>query len=115
MSNTFLCLHEQYHHVLFLCMCTAYEFPIYGTQWHPEKNAFEFTRPSIPHTPSAIKTTSYTAQFFVNEGMVNTPPTHTAINFRKTNIQSECHRNIRAVFHLKIKDKMDMSVRQLFS
>ncbi|XP_056619566.1 gamma-glutamyl hydrolase [Triplophysa dalaica] len=55
----------------FVSTMEAYEFPIYGTQWHPEKNAFEFTRPSIPHTPSAIKTTSYTAQFFVNEARKN--------------------------------------------
>lgn len=50
-------------------MCTAYDFPIYGTQWHPEKNAFEWTRPYIPHSISAVKTTFYMAQFFVNEGM----------------------------------------------
>lgn len=47
----------------------AYDYPIYGTQWHPEKNAFEWTRPYIPHSPSAIKTTFYLAQFFVSEGM----------------------------------------------
>ncbi|KAA0723861.1 Gamma-glutamyl hydrolase [Triplophysa tibetana] len=55
----------------FVSTVEAYEFPIYGTQWHPEKNAFEFTRPYIPHTSSAIKTTSYTAQFFVNEARKN--------------------------------------------
>uniref|UniRef100_A0A8C2EMC6 folate gamma-glutamyl hydrolase n=1 Tax=Cyprinus carpio TaxID=7962 RepID=A0A8C2EMC6_CYPCA len=53
--------------VLFLCIPSAYDFPIYATQWHPEKNAFEWTRPYIPHTPSAIKTTFYMAYFFVNE------------------------------------------------
>ncbi|XP_017567937.1 gamma-glutamyl hydrolase [Pygocentrus nattereri] len=51
----------------FVSTVEAYDFPIYGTQWHPEKNAFEWTRPYIPHTPSAIKTTFYTAYFFVNE------------------------------------------------
>lgn len=51
----------------FVSTMEAYDFPIYATQWHPEKNAFEWTRPYIPHTPSAIKTTFYMANFFVNE------------------------------------------------
>ncbi|XP_048042389.1 gamma-glutamyl hydrolase-like [Megalobrama amblycephala] len=51
----------------FVSTVEAYDFPIYATQWHPEKNAFEWTRPYIPHTPSAVKTTFYTASFFVNE------------------------------------------------
>ncbi|XP_072542994.1 gamma-glutamyl hydrolase-like [Salminus brasiliensis] len=51
----------------FVSTVEAYDYPIYGTQWHPEKNAFEWTRPYIPHTPSAIKTTFYMARFFVNE------------------------------------------------
>uniref|UniRef100_A0A8C1BCF9 folate gamma-glutamyl hydrolase n=1 Tax=Cyprinus carpio carpio TaxID=630221 RepID=A0A8C1BCF9_CYPCA len=51
----------------FVSTMEAYDFPIYATQWHPEKNAFEWTRPYIPHTPSAIKTTFYMAYFFVNE------------------------------------------------
>ncbi|XP_043100031.1 gamma-glutamyl hydrolase [Puntigrus tetrazona] len=51
----------------FVSTMEAYDFPIYATQWHPEKNAFEWTRPYVPHTPSAIKTTFYTAYFFVNE------------------------------------------------
>ncbi|XP_036452336.1 gamma-glutamyl hydrolase [Colossoma macropomum] len=51
----------------FVSTMEAYDFPIYGTQWHPEKNAFEWTHPYIPHTPSAIKTTFYMAYFFVNE------------------------------------------------
>ncbi|KAI2662278.1 Gamma-glutamyl hydrolase [Labeo rohita] len=54
-------------HNEFVSTMEAYDFPIYATQWHPEKNAFEWTRPYIPHTPSAIKTTFYMAYFFVNE------------------------------------------------
>uniref|UniRef100_A0A673LUH1 folate gamma-glutamyl hydrolase n=1 Tax=Sinocyclocheilus rhinocerous TaxID=307959 RepID=A0A673LUH1_9TELE len=57
----------QHCHLLFLCISTPYNFPIYATQWHPEKNAFEWTRPYIPHMPSAIKTAFYMAYFFVNE------------------------------------------------
>lgn len=63
------CLNKYF---LFVYLLAAYDYPIYGTQWHPEKNAFEWTRPYIPHTPSAIKTTFYMAEFFVNEGMNNT-------------------------------------------
>lgn len=60
------CLNEHFpFHFLF----AAYDYPIYGTQWHPEKNAFEWTRPYIPHSPSAVKTTFYMAEFFVSEGM----------------------------------------------
>ncbi|KAI4887782.1 hypothetical protein NFI96_028305 [Prochilodus magdalenae] len=51
----------------FVSTMEAYDFPIYGTQWHPEKNAFEWTQPYIPHTPNAIKTTFYMAHFLVNE------------------------------------------------
>nr|4L8W_B Chain B, Gamma-glutamyl hydrolase [Danio rerio]4L8W_D Chain D, Gamma-glutamyl hydrolase [Danio rerio]4L8W_E Chain E, Gamma-glutamyl hydrolase [Danio rerio]4L8W_G Chain G, Gamma-glutamyl hydrolase [Danio rerio]4L8W_I Chain I, Gamma-glutamyl hydrolase [Danio rerio]4L8W_K Chain K, Gamma-glutamyl hydrolase [Danio rerio]4L95_C Chain C, Gamma-glutamyl hydrolase [Danio rerio]4L95_E Chain E, Gamma-glutamyl hydrolase [Danio rerio]4L95_F Chain F, Gamma-glutamyl hydrolase [Danio rerio]4L95_G Chain len=55
----------------FVSTMEAYDFPIYATQWNPEKNAFEWTRPYIPHTPSAIKTTFYMANFFVNEARKN--------------------------------------------
>ncbi|XP_034416596.1 gamma-glutamyl hydrolase-like [Cyclopterus lumpus] len=51
----------------FVSTVEAYDYPIYGTQWHPEKNAFEWRKPYIPHSPSAIKTSFYMADFFVNE------------------------------------------------
>ncbi|KPP72969.1 gamma-glutamyl hydrolase-like, partial [Scleropages formosus] len=46
---------------------TLEEFPFYGTQWHPEKNAYEWTKPYIPQSPSAIKMMFFMADFFVNE------------------------------------------------
>ncbi|XP_029001713.1 gamma-glutamyl hydrolase isoform X2 [Betta splendens] len=55
----------------FVSTVEAYDYPIYGTQWHPEKNAFEWTKPYIPHSPSAIRTTFYVAQFFVSEARKN--------------------------------------------
>ncbi|XP_008290933.1 gamma-glutamyl hydrolase [Stegastes partitus] len=55
----------------FVSTVEAYDYPIYGTQWHPEKNAFEWSRPYIPHSPSAVKTTFYMAEFFVNEARKN--------------------------------------------
>lgn len=57
--------------VEFVSTVEAFDYPIYGTQWHPEKNAFEWARPYIPHTPSAVRTTFYMAQFFVSEARKN--------------------------------------------
>uniref|UniRef100_UPI0037E8AEBB gamma-glutamyl hydrolase n=1 Tax=Semicossyphus pulcher TaxID=241346 RepID=UPI0037E8AEBB len=55
----------------FVSTVEAYDYPIYGTQWHPEKNAFEWRRPYVAHSPPAIKTTFYMAEFFVNEARKN--------------------------------------------
>ena len=46
----------------------AYDYPIYGTQWHPEKNNFEF-RPElhINHSELGVRVSQYMANFFVNE------------------------------------------------
>ncbi|KAM6900779.1 gamma-glutamyl hydrolase isoform 2-T2 [Xenentodon cancila] len=60
--------------VEFVSTVEAYDYPIYGTQWHPEKNAFEWTRPYIAHSPSAVKTTFYMAEFFVSEAPLPEPP-----------------------------------------
>ncbi|XP_037312333.2 gamma-glutamyl hydrolase [Pungitius pungitius] len=51
----------------FVSTFEAYDYPIYGTQWHPEKNAYEWRKPYVPHSVSAIRTTFYMAEFFVNE------------------------------------------------
>ena len=46
----------------------AINYPIYGTQWHPEKNNFEFnTNEDISHTSNAVAVSQYMADFFVNE------------------------------------------------
>lgn len=50
----------------------ARDYPIYGTQWHPEKNAFEWTPDKdIPHHPDAIEITQEVANFFVSEARRN--------------------------------------------
>uniref|UniRef100_A0A8D0L701 folate gamma-glutamyl hydrolase n=1 Tax=Sphenodon punctatus TaxID=8508 RepID=A0A8D0L701_SPHPU len=52
------------------CISTmeAYEYPIYGVQWHPEKSQFEWKdSPGIPHFPSAVRVAYYMADFLVNE------------------------------------------------
>ncbi|TNN77431.1 Gamma-glutamyl hydrolase [Liparis tanakae] len=38
--------------ITFVSTVEAYHFPFYGTQWHPEKNAFEWRSRPIPHSPS---------------------------------------------------------------
>ncbi|XP_037312335.2 gamma-glutamyl hydrolase-like [Pungitius pungitius] len=55
----------------FVSTVEAFDYPIYGTQWHPEKNAFEWRQPYIPHSPAAVRISFYTAQFFVNEARKN--------------------------------------------
>ncbi|XP_006019197.2 gamma-glutamyl hydrolase isoform X1 [Alligator sinensis] len=57
-----------HNEVEFISTMEAFEYPIYGVQWHPEKNPFEWYNSSgIPHSPSAVKAAYYTADFFVNE------------------------------------------------
>lgn len=51
-----------------------YQYPIYGVQYHPEKNAFEYaTYPNttipyeaIDHSPQGIELLFYLAEFFMN-------------------------------------------------
>ncbi|ERL92913.1 hypothetical protein D910_10218 [Dendroctonus ponderosae] len=43
-------------------------YPIYGVQFHPEKNQFEFNKgKGFPHSSDSIKVAQYFANFFVNE------------------------------------------------
>lgn len=43
-------------------------FPIYGIQFHPEKNIFEFKKNyGIPHSADAVKSAQFFANFFVDE------------------------------------------------
>ncbi|XP_075600116.1 gamma-glutamyl hydrolase [Balearica regulorum gibbericeps] len=54
--------------VEFISTMEAYKYPIYGVQWHPEKNPFEWKNsPGIPHSPSAVRASYYIADFFINE------------------------------------------------
>jgi gamma-glutamyl hydrolase len=51
----------------------SYNYPIFGSQWHPEKNAFEWGQTNgipneaINHSPEAILIAQYTANFFVQQ------------------------------------------------
>lgn len=53
------------------------QYPVTATQWHPEKNAFEWARHlDIPHNKDAIAVTEAVANFIVDEarGCANDPP-----------------------------------------
>ena len=45
----------------------AFNYPIYATQYHPEKNTFDYLNPSIPHTRRAQQFSEDQAFFFVEE------------------------------------------------
>ncbi|RMZ57383.1 hypothetical protein APUTEX25_004217 [Auxenochlorella protothecoides] len=50
----------------------AIDYPITATQWHPEKNAYEWTLDKdIPHNPEAIVITQEVGNFFVNRARRN--------------------------------------------
>jgi gamma-glutamyl hydrolase len=44
-------------------------YPIYGLQFHPEKNVYEWREDKRhPHSAEAIRVSQYFGNFFVNEG-----------------------------------------------
>lgn len=51
------------------------DLPIFTSQFHPEKNPFEWAddtnHDSIPHTPEAVESAQYFAKFFVNQARLN--------------------------------------------
>lgn len=64
--------------VWFVSSIESKRFPIFGVQWHPEKNLFEWARNSdgtffeaIDHSFNAMLTSQYFANFFVNKCRYN--------------------------------------------
>lgn len=56
----------------FISTIESFKYPIYGVQYHPEKNSFEWdNRENLPHSWEAIQVTQYFANFFVNEARKN--------------------------------------------
>ncbi|KAK3728616.1 hypothetical protein QZH41_011701, partial [Actinostola sp. cb2023] len=48
------------------------QYPIFGVQWHPEKNQFEWSpRENIPHSAEAIQLGQYIADFLVDQARLN--------------------------------------------
>ena len=58
-------------HLEFISTFEHKTLPIYGVQWHPEKNQFEFRinkhYNNIPHDENAVLIGQYFANFFINE------------------------------------------------
>ena len=52
----------------FIASMEAKNYPIWGVQFHPEKNMYEWRQTSIPHSAPAVAVGQYFANFFVNEG-----------------------------------------------
>lgn len=53
----------------FISLIESRQYPFYGIITHPEKNSFEWNPDrNNPHSPNAIKTMNFFANFFVNEG-----------------------------------------------
>ncbi|XP_006860125.1 PREDICTED: gamma-glutamyl hydrolase [Chrysochloris asiatica] len=55
----------------FVSSVEGYKYPVYGVQWHPEKPPYEWGVSSISHSPNAVKTAFYLAEFFVSEARKN--------------------------------------------
>ena len=57
----------------FISLLEAKNYPIWGSQFHPEKHAYEWTLqyPKIPHDLSSIHAGAYFAEFFVEETRKN--------------------------------------------
>lgn len=51
----------------FVSIIEAKEYPFYGTQFHPEKNQFEWQQKQYTHSLNGIIANSYLSWFFVNE------------------------------------------------
>ena len=58
----------------FISTIEAKKYPIYGTQYHPEKINFEWVveKEPIPHSYDAVVASQYFANFFVNEARKST-------------------------------------------
>jgi gamma-glutamyl hydrolase len=92
----------------FVSTIEAKKYPIFGTQWHPEKNGFEWNKAqdgtpyeAIDHSASGQRATQYMADFFVGQArrsshrfadrqvedaalMSNYKPTRTYTDFTQT-------------------------------
>ncbi|DAZ97371.1 TPA: hypothetical protein N0F65_003394 [Lagenidium giganteum] len=62
----------------FISAVEARRYPIYGVQFHPEKNAYDYVEyedgspyRDVDHSPEAIKVAQYFANFFVQEARKN--------------------------------------------
>ena len=64
------CTSDLYYSYLrcLLLLLSAHHYPIYGVQWHPEKDLFEWTTAEVmKHSYHAVRVTQTAANFFVQE------------------------------------------------
>ena len=68
-----LATNKDYNGFEFISLLEAKKYPIWGSQFHPEKHAYEWTLryPKIPHDISSIHAGAYFAEFFVEETRKN--------------------------------------------
>eukprot|EP00741_Cyanophora_paradoxa_P018082 tig00021037_g17459.t1 len=55
----------------FVSTIEARKLPFYATQWHPEKNAFEWGAVAVDHSPQAIRAMQYFAEFLGSEARLS--------------------------------------------
>jgi gamma-glutamyl hydrolase len=65
----FLTTNEDSNGLEFISTAEHSRYPIYGLQFHPQKNIYEWglDKPQ-PHSAEAIRVAQFFANFFVNEG-----------------------------------------------
>lgn len=57
----------------FVSTIEAFDYPIYGTQWHPERPQFEWIlNEGLPHDPATVYANWWTASFFINQARTST-------------------------------------------
>lgn len=52
---------------VYVSTIAAKQYPVFATQWHPEKNAFEWGLDGIPHSAEAVAVTQASSNHFVSE------------------------------------------------
>lgn len=58
--------------ITFVSTMEALQYPIYGTQWHPEANRFIWKESlDAPHCPLGVRMSYLLADFFINEARRN--------------------------------------------
>jgi gamma-glutamyl hydrolase len=68
-----LSTNEDRQGVEFVSTIEAFKYPIFGSQWHPEKNSFEWYQTNgipyeaIDHSAEAVAVTQYVSDFFVGQ------------------------------------------------
>ena len=56
-----------------MALIEAHDYPFWASQFHPEKNAYEWTQKweNIPHSKDAINSATFFAEYFVEKTRKN--------------------------------------------